>query len=160
MQIHALAWYLFKVLTQERRFALRFSTLKKHEGCTNFKFGYVSCNVHATFEACRSWYFLPNASATWKLPNYCSLEAIKKKTLKGHIEGLLRVAYLDALQSLLKASKLREYWSGIFKGYLAAFCCTLFQLLLIGSKWAALVCTFFDYHRGDTEMQLRWPEPG
>jgi len=35
-------------------------------------------------------------------------EAIKK-TLKGHIEGLLRVAYLDALQSFLKASKLREY---------------------------------------------------
>jgi len=33
--------------------------------------------------------------------------------------------------------------------------CTLFQLLLLGSNWAALVCTFFDYHRGDTEMQQR-----
>jgi len=42
--------------------------------------------------------------------------------------------------------------------YLVAFCCTLFQLLIIGSKWAALVCTFFDYHSGDTEMQQRWPD--
>jgi len=48
-----------------------------------------------------------------------------------------------------------------FNRCLVAFCSTIFQPLLTGSKWAALVCTFFDYHSGGgTEMQLRWPEPG
>ena len=47
-----------------------------------------------------------------------------------------------------------------FNRCLVAFCYTLFQLLLTGSKLATLVCTFFDYRSGGgTEMQLRLPEP-